>query len=421
MSALARRAFLGRLGGALLAPTVSARIRPEQGVAAAGTAPDDWGRIQDAFDLDRSATYLNCASIGSAPRSVQRAVATDAEFANRLPSRHTWSVLEPGQERVRSDLARALGATPEEIALTRNATEALELVQMGLELQRGDEVLTTDQDFFRMLYAWKQRERRDGIVLRTISPPARVTDPGELLHIFSRALTDRTRILLFCHVNNLSGQIYPAREICELARQRGVQTLVDGAQAFAHVPVDVTELGCDYYGGSLHKYALAPLGTGFLYVRQDRIQSLWPLLASDPDRAADIRKLEEIGTHPAAGHNAVAEALRFRSALGPDRIAARLRELTVRWTDVLADRPGVRFCAEPGPPHTAAIATVGLEGWPPRELADRLWEDARIVVRPIQHAAVQGVRISPHVYNTTDEIDLLTHTLEHLLEERRPA
>ena len=381
--------------------------------------PPDWAAVQSAFTLDRSAIYLNVAGIGPAPRSVLDAVAGDVAFTNRLPARHAWRVLEPGVERARTEVAAAIGADPDEVALTRGATEAVEIVQLGLDLEPGDEVLTSDQDFFRMLHTWEQRERREGVRLVTVPLPLRSRDPEEIVAAFRSAITSRTRVLLLCHVTNLSGLVLPVARICRMAAERGIRTVVDGAQAFGHVPVDVRSLGCDYYGASLHKYALGPLGTGFLYVRGDRIPDLWALTPARPDLRADIRKFEDVGTHSAAPHNAVPEALRFVASIGAERVRARLRALASRLVRRVEAEMGNLSLSDPVGPFGSSIVTLATPGEDPRQIVTALWERERVVVRAVRHPECTGVRMSPHVYNTPQEIDHVAAAFVALLHARR--
>lgn len=417
-----RRGFLGAAAAAWVAS-------PSRGQAAAQTLRGEggprvldeglWGRVQADFDLDRSAIYLNAAGVAPAPRSAMASVVTDMEFRNRLPARHLWRVLQPRVEAVRHQVAQAVGCDPEGLALTRGATEAMEIVQMGLDFRPGDEIVTTDHDFFRMLNSWEQRAQRDGVVVKRVAVPTPPERPAALVEALEQAITPRTRLVAFCHITNVNGQIYPVRQLCELARTRGVPTLVDGAQAFGHIAMNFSDLGCDYYAGSLHKYALAPLGTGFLAMRRERIAEVWPLNPAAASRREDIRKFEDVGTHQAAPHNAVGEALRYREALGQEAVTERLQQLTARWTEALAEQPGItlfnRFTAE----HTCGIATFGMVDTDPRELVDELWTRFGVVVRPVTLPDCQGVRVSPHIYNTLHELDRFVAAVIHLNEERR--
>ena len=243
---------------------------------------DFWFQIQQAFTLDRTHINLNNGGVCPSPRVVQDAMRRYLEFSNQAPVHNMWRILEPEVEAVRRRLAGSFGCDPEELAITRNASEALEICQLGLDLKAGDEVLTTNQDYPRMLTTWRQREKRDGIVLKLISFPVPLKDPNELAERFEKAITPKTKVILLCHITNLTGQIFPVKRICQMGRQRGIEVIVDGAHAYAHFPFKHADLDCDYYGTSLHKWLLAPIGTGFLYVRKSKIAKLWPLMAA-PD------------------------------------------------------------------------------------------------------------------------------------------
>lgn len=378
---------------------------------------DYWFEIQQAFTVDRSIINLNNGGVSPSPRVVQDAMRRYLEYSNQAPVYTMWRVLEPQIESVRQRLARAFGCDPEELAITRNASEALEICQLGLDLEPGDEVITTDQDYPRMITTWEQRVRRDGIVLKKVSFPDPPPSMEYLVEIFERAITPRTRVIHFCHITNLSGQIFPVRELCRLARERGIEAIVDGAHAFAHFPFSRDELDCDYYGTSLHKWLLAPHGTGFLYVRRAKIGKLWPLMAAPQSMDHDIRKFEEIGTHPAANHNAIAEALTFHEGIGPERKAARLRYLRDRWMKRLEGQRGVRLYTSYDPAQSCGLANIGIEGVDPVKLADYLWETKRILVTAITHAACPGIRVTANVYTTLREIDLFVEAMERVIQK----
>ena len=259
---------------------------------------DFWRQIQEAFTLDRTLTNLNNGGVCPSPRAVHEAMKRYLDISNQLPAYYMWQVLEPNLEAVRRQLAAEFGCDAEELAITRNASEALQIAQLGIDLGPGDEVVTTNQDYPRMLDTWQQRVRRDKIVLKQVSFAVPPRSQRDLSAIFNTALSPRTKVLHFCHITNLTGQIFPVRDICRMARARGIVTIVDGAHAFAHFPFTLADLECDYYGTSLHKWLLAPVGTGFLYVRRERIKSHWPLTPANASKDSDIRKFEEIGTHP---------------------------------------------------------------------------------------------------------------------------
>ena len=339
----------------------------------------------------------------------------------RGPVYTMWQLLEPQIESVRRGLARAFGCDPEEMAITRNASEALEIVQLGLELKRGDEILTTNQDYPRMLTTWRQRERREGVVLRTISFPVPPPSLADLLDRFAQAMTPRTRVIHICHITNLTGQIFPVKEICRMARARGIEVIVDGAHAFAHFPFTLADLDCDYYGTSLHKWLFAPHGTGFLYVRKSKIRASGRSWPRPRTWTTNIRKFEEIGTHPAANHNAIAEALVFQETIGIERKAARLRYLRDRWMKRLSGQKGVRIHTSFDPTMSCAIGNVGIEGVDTAKLAQSLWDRRRIIVVPILHEEYQGLRVTPNVYTTLDEVDVFAEEMERVIAKGLPA
>jgi selenocysteine lyase/cysteine desulfurase len=427
-----RRGFLrGLAGGAAALSTFrpgSLEAIASSGRAAALRAPEDvagdedwWREAQQAFTVDRSLINLNNGGVSPSPRAVQEAMRRYLELSNEAPVYTMWKLLEPQVESVRRGLAAAFGCDPEEMAITRNASESLETCILGLDLKRGDEVLTTNQDYPRMLTTWRQRERREGIVLKTISFPVPPPSLDDLLDRFARAITPRTRVILLCHITNLTGQIFPVKEVCRLGRDKGIEVIVDGAHAFAHFPYKLSDLDCDYYGTSLHKWLFAPHGTGFLYVRKAKIGKLWPLMAAPPEMTDDIRKFEEIGTHPAANHNAIAEALTFHDALGPERKAARLRYLRDRWMRRLHGRKGVKIHTSFDPAMGCAIGNVGLEGVHPEKLADHLWNVRRLIVTPILHEEFQGLRITPNVYTTLGDVDAFAEEMERVIEKGLPT
>ncbi len=434
-----RRRFVTRLSGAALAPAVLPGFLPEAirrlgestAVAHSRGAPlpltgmpdayaeslaadeDFWEPIQRAFDVDRTLTNLNNGGVSPTPTHVLDAMIRDLRFSNELPVRHMWQILEPRIEVARRDLAREFGCDIEEMAITRNASESMETLIFGLDLKRGDEVIVSNQNYPRMLTAWRQRERRDGIVLRSISFPVPPPSQQVIVDAVAAAITPRTRVIELPHITNLSGQILPIRAITELARPREIAVLVDGAHAFAHFPFTRDELDCDYYGTSLHKWLYAPIGTGFLYVRKSKQKAMWPLMAADPELDEDIRKYEQIGTHPAANHNAIPIAMAFHRGIGAERKYARLRFLRDRWARrVIAEGGGrITLLTPLEGRDSGGIGLVSVAGLPVNDLVSWLFAKHHIVSTPINHPEFSGVRITPNVYSTLDEIDGFAESL----------
>ena len=376
---------------------------------AAAVADDEsyWAEIQRAFDADRTMINLNNGGVSPTPSHVLEAMIRDLRFTNELPVEHMWRVLEPRIESVRRDLAAEFGCDVEEMAITRNASEANEIMIFGLDLQPGDEVVITNQNYPRMITSWEQRVRRDGIVLKQISFQVPPPSDDYLVERFRAALTPRTKVIEVTHITNLTGQIMPVRRIVELARSRGIEVFVDGAHAFAHFPFRRKDLGCDYYGTSLHKWLLAPIGTGFLYVKKEKQKQLWPLMAAAREQDENIRKYEEIGTHPAANHNAISAALACHRGIGADRKIARLRYLRDRWAKrLLAESSRVKVLTPLDQKQSGALALFQVEGLDNVKLGEWLMAKHRIVTTPIVHAEFRGIRITPNVYTTVDEIDV---------------
>ncbi|MEX1187166.1 MAG: aminotransferase class V-fold PLP-dependent enzyme [Gemmatimonadaceae bacterium] len=412
-----RRDFLSRLAVAgVAAPlfredAIRKLLRAEEvagGRLPSAVADDEayWAEIQRAFDADRTMINLNNGGVSPTPSHVLEAMIRDLRFSNELPVEHMWRVLEPRIESVRRDLARDFGCDPEEMAITRNASEALETMIFGIHLEPGDEVLLTNQNYGRMITSWEQRARREGIVVRQISFDVPPPSMSYLVRQFEKAITPRTRVIEVTHITNLTGQIMPVRELVELARPRGIEVFVDGAHAYAHFPFKRDDLGCDYYGTSLHKWLLAPIGTGFLYVKKEKQRGLWPLMAAGPELDDNVRKYEEIGTHPAANHNAISAALAFHRGIGAERKAARLRLLRDRWAKRLAaasDR--VHVLTHLDDRNSGAIALFNVDGIESGALGSWLMAKHRIVTTPIAHKEYNGLRITPNVYTTLDEVD----------------
>ncbi len=421
MPLTSRRSFLAGLGSASAGAAIALPVFNERafkrlfdaelvaGERSAQSLADDetyWSHIQRAFDMDRTMINLNNGGISPTPTHVLQQMVRDLQFVNELPVEHNWRILEPRMESTRRELAKDFGCDTEEMAITRNASESMETMILGLDLRRGDEVIITNQNYGRMITTWDQRVRRDGIVLKQVAFPVPLTDPSVLVRAIEAQLTSRTKAIELPHITNLTGQILPIRDVVRLARPRGIPVFVDGAHAFAHFPFTRDELECDYYGTSLHKWLHAPIGSGFLYVRNERIPQLWPLMAADDHQTGDIRKYEQIGTHPQANFNAVSTALTFHRGVGVERKVARLRYLRDRWANALtATSPRVQVLTELGPDKAGAICMFNVDGIEPGPLGGWLLSKYRIVNTPIVHPEFKGIRITPSIYTTVDEID----------------
>jgi len=430
-----RRSFLRMVGGASALALRPAGIQEIRAATAAirGREPEDvaadesyWREIQFAFSLDRTLINLNNGNQCPAPTVVHEACKRYMDWANQAPAYHR-ALIERNIETARRRLAAEFGADPEEIAITRNASESLQIAQMGIDLKPGDEVITTEQDYPRMLTTWDQREKRDKIKVTRLDFPCPTTQ-ADLLRRFEAAITPQTKVLHFCHITNQSGQLFPVRELSSMARRQGIITIVDGAHALGHFPFKLSDLGMDYYGVSLHKWLLAPLGTGLLYVRKDRIASTWPLQAAPTRRDNDIRKFEEIGTNSPAPKAAINEAIAFQQAIGIERKAARLRFLTLRWANELKKQERIRLHSSLEPGQTWGLAVVSVNGMDSNKLVSHLWDKYRIVITAIGHdnpkepnLSYHGLRVTPNIYTPLEEIDTFVEAMQNVFKNGLPG
>jgi selenocysteine lyase/cysteine desulfurase len=332
-----------------------------------------------------------------------------------------WQILEPQCETIRTGLAELFGCDREEIAITRNASESLETLLLGMDLKSGDEVLTTTQDYGRMLTTIRQREQREGIKLNLIKIPIPPKNIEEITSAFERAITPRTRLIQIAHQINITGQITPVKAVSQMARRHGVEVIVDGAHSFAQFDFKQKDLDCDYFGTSLHKWLYSPKGTGLLYVKREKIAKIWPLFAAEDKQKSDIRKFEEIGTHSAAPKLAIGESILFHNGIGGKRKEARLRYLSRYWMDKLKDVPKIRFNTSFDPNQMCAIANVQVEGMDQGKIGSYLFSKHHIFTTPITHEEFVGIRITPNLYTTLWELDRFCEVLADVARKGLPA
>src|SRR6187397_2924254 len=430
-----RRNFLSLAGksiglAALTVPTVASLLND---VKAAGRAIDHlspieaaldedyWATIQQAFSVTRGIVNLNNGGVSPSPRMVTEAFVRYTWQQEDATAYTMWQILEPQSETIRSGLAELFGCDREEIAITRNASESLEILLMGMDFKSGDEILTTTQDYPRMLTTLRQREKREGLKLKLIQIPIPPKNLNEITAAFEKGISDRTRLILIAHQVNITGQITPVKAVCDLARAKGIETIVDGAHSFAQFDFKQKDLGCDYFGTSLHKWLYAPKGTGLLYVKKDKIAKIWPLMAAESKQANDIREFEEVGTHAAAPRLAIGEAMLFHNGIGGKRKEARLRYLSRYWMNRLKDVPKIRFNTSFDPNQSCAIANVQIEGTKPDDVVKYLFAKHRIFTTPIVHEEFKGIRITPNVYTTLGELDRFCNEMEQIATKGLPT
>jgi selenocysteine lyase/cysteine desulfurase len=385
------------------------------------TDEDFWAIIQQSFSVTRGIINLNNGGVSPSPRIVTEAFVRYTWQQEDATAYTMWQILEPQSETVRTGLAEIFGCDAEEIAITRNASESLEILLMGLDLKSGDEILTSTQDYPRMITTLRQRELREGLKLKLIPIPIAPANADDIAAAYEKAVTPRTKLILVSHQINLTGQINPVKKVCEMARARGIDTIVDGAHAFAQFDFKRDDLQCDYYGSSLHKWLYAPKGTGLLYVKKDKIAKVWALMASEDKNKNDIRKFEEIGTHSAAMRLAIGEAVLFHNAMGGKRKEERQRYLSRYWMNNLKAIPKVGFNTSFDPKQSCAIANFKVDGVDPVKLGGFLMSKHKIFTTPIVHEEFTGIRITPNVYTTLWELDRFCSVVADVARKGLPS
>jgi selenocysteine lyase/cysteine desulfurase len=311
-------------------------------------------------------------------------------------------------------LAALAGCSKDELIITRNTTESLDMIIGGLDWNKGDEAVMAEQDYGSMLEMFKQIGKRYGVVNKIVSVPNLPKSDDEIVDLYAGAITSKTRLLMVCHMINITGQILPVRKICDMAHSKGVQVMVDGAHAFAHIKFSIPELNCDYYGSSLHKWLSVPLGAGILYVKKENIKNVWPLLAEGERKEDDISRLNHTGTHPVHTDLAISDAIDFYNMLGVEKKEARLRYLQNYWTNKVRNLPHIILNTPADPARSCGIANAGVKGMKPGDLAETLHKKYKIYTVPIDYAGVHGCRITPNVYTSTRDLDVLVNALREL-------
>ena len=371
---------------------------------------DYWEWIRQSYTVSSNLVNLNNGGVSPQPKVVQEVFEQYNRLSNEAPSYYMWRTLDKGREAVRSGLATLAGCSPDEIAIQRNATEALDTIILNLNLQKGDEVIVTNYDYPNMRNAWKLRERVDGIKLVWISIPLNITREDDIVALFTAAFTEKTKVVHITHIINWTGQILPAKKITAKAHEKDIKVVLDAAHSFAHINFSLPGIGCDYAGTSLHKWLCAPFGTGMLYVKKELISTLFPVFPGDQPDSDDIRKYEGLGTRSFPAEMAVGRALSFHNSIGTDRKQARLKFLQKYWTDKVKDHPKIKFFT-PLDDSSCAIATVGIEGMAAADIDNELFSKYNIHVVGIVWEEVNGVRVTPHVYTSTGDLDILVEGL----------
>ena len=412
-----RRSFFARTAGAvsgaalLVADDLEALLEGTEGLASASLADDlgkdYWRLVQRQFRLEPGLIYLNNASLGPSPALVADATEAFRRKLDAFPSRYMWGGWSEEKEAVRSKAAALLGASSEEIAIIHNTTEGMNVVASSLNLEPGDEVVVADHEHFSGTIPWQFWQEPKGVKLVRPTLPILPSDPAEIVEVYRRAITSRTRVISMCHVVNTNGMILPVKEISEIARARGILVAVDGAQAPGMINVDLHDLACDYYAASSHKWLFSPKGVGILYARQASQSLLRPLIVAHGWEDESIRRLENYNTRNLPELLGLGVAVDFQNLLGPDRRQARIYELKKYLRDRIADDPAFAIKTPASDALSAGITTVEVVERDVKEVANVLAERHRIDCRPMTSHGLNGLRISLSIFNSEEQVDVL--------------
>lgn len=409
VGAFSATAVLSSIAKPMWARNFEAALKDAEGVPAADLASEEdfWYYIQQAFTVSPYLINLNNGGVSPAPRVVQEAMKRYYDYSNEAPSYYMWRILDQGREPLRKNMAKMAGCDVEEVAINRNSSEGLETIIFGLQLKPGDEIVATKQDYPNMVNAYKQREQRDGIKMVWINLELPSEDENYLVSQYVNAFTSKTKLVHITHIINWNGQIIPVRKIAAEAHKRGIEVVVDGAHSLFHFDFKISDLDCDYFASSLHKWLYAPIGSGMMYVRKNKIKNLYPLFATDNPLKDDIRKFEALGTRPMFIEQAISKALDFHEMIGNERKEKRLHYLKNYWFDKVKNVPRVKLHTSFSPKWGCAIGNVSVDGKKPEELDGFLLDKYKVHTVGINWENIHSVRVTPNVYTTTKNLDIL--------------
>ncbi len=380
----------------------------------AATDEDLWARMAQAYTVSPTILNLNNGGVSPQPKVVQDAVDRYYHLSNEAPSYYMWQILDKGREALRRKLADLGGVSAEEIAINRNTTEALGTFTWGIDMHRGDEIVMTKLDYPNMIHAWKQREMREGVKINWINFNLPIDNDDVVIKAYIDATTSKTKIWHITHLMTWTGQILPAVKLCAEARKRGLITIVDAAHSFAHLDYKISDLNCDYFGTSLHKWMCAPFGTGMMYIKKEHIEKTWPLFPTDKPKSGDIKKFEALGTRSFAPEQAIGQAIDFHNAIGGKRKQERLHYLKTYWCNALTKNPRVKLHISLKPEYSCALGTFSVDGMDVGNISSRLMSDYQIHTVSIKWENVNAVRVTPHVYTTTRDLDRFIDAIQKI-------
>lgn len=385
----------------------------KKNVSANTLASDDafWNEIRNQYILKPDYINLENGYYNFLPQPLLNKFIEHIKEVNLQGSYYMRTVQFENKKKITSRLAGVAGCSADELIITRNTTESLDMVIGGLDWKAGDEAIMAFQDYGAMLDMFEQVQNRYGVKRIMLSVPNHPKNDEEIVSLYQNAITDKTKLILVSHMINISGQILPIRKICDMAHAKGVQVIVDGAHAFAHFQFKIEDLNCDYYAAALHKWLSTPLGAGMLYVRKDNIKKVWPLLADGEKDLNKINRLNHTGTHPVHTDLTINDSIDYFEMIGAERKEARLRYLQNYWTSKVRSNPKIVVNTPAETSRSCAIANVGIDGIEPADLAKRLLNEHQVFTVAIDYANIRGCRICPNLYTTTAELDHFVNAL----------
>ena len=413
-----KRQFLKRLGQTALASPFLAIPLESFGQVTTLPYPENeeafWKRIRMDYDLKPDYINLENGYYNFVPTPILNKYLEHVRKVNYEASYYMRTEQWDNKDAVAARLAKLVNCAEKELIVTRNTTESLDMIIGGFPWKKGDEAIFAKQDYGAMRIHFHQQRDRYGIVCKEVSVPNHPKSDEEIVELYESQITPKTRLLMVCHMVNITGQILPIRKICDMAHSYGVDVMVDGAHTVGHIKVDIEELNCDYYGSSLHKWLSVPLGAGLLYVKEKHIPKIWPLFAEHEDDKTKIRHLNHTGTHPVHTDLTINDSIDYLEMIGLERKENRMRFIQRYWSEALRDVKNVVINTPKEPHRSCGIANVGVNTMKPHDLAKTLLDEFKIWTVAIDYANVKGCRITPNVYTTTEELDHFVDAIKTL-------
>ncbi|WNJ21444.1 aminotransferase class V-fold PLP-dependent enzyme [Pontibacter sp. G13] len=399
-----RRFLVSAVGGIAIPFSTTARPVPKRMVSVHGP---NWERVRSEYALSDSILNFHNAGLNPTPRRISKRLSELTAQANEVPALSQFRQMPRMVVEVREKMASFLGCKPTELSFQVNTTQALETILLGMDLPEHAEILTSDQDYPSILNTLDLLQRRKNIKVVKVSLPTPTSDDEALIESFRAAITPQTRVLLFSHIININGQILPAKKLCDLAKEHGILSVVDGAHAVGQLPVNLSQIGCDCYATSFHKWVGAPVGNGGMYIREDLIPDIWPNWGAPVGQEHSIEKFEHSGTHPLPIRIALEDALDFHLGIGTENKRSRLLELNKWWIDEVKKLPKVYFNSPLEESHRSSIINVGITGWSPDKLSTYLRKEWKVFTSISMHPQAKGIRVSPNVYTSRQDVETL--------------